>query len=596
MLSVFFLSFAGHTNEHVEIDKLAAEPGWHKLLHIQPNGRGAVKSASFWLAHNGRDNPAAELRATIDAFNVAPIPDTYHAQCRFPARYAWLKRHSPTRKMPVVVCPAVERFIQQSLPGDITLVLASGFMSSPGSLFGHTFLRIDPARKQAKLLNKTINFEAQTRGSRGVSYKIKGLFGGFNGRFSLLPFDKQVNRHSRKQLRDLWEWPLQLSNDEKRLLLLHFFEVQGVDFGYVFTLENCVTQLLALIEASKPELNLIEESGYTVMPMQTVQLLHAKTQLLGSPAFRPALDKRLRYQLNDLSPGEILTVQAIVAGKNEYDGHEYSPTRQARVLDTSYDLLRYQRTNELIDKPTFQQRTTPLLAQRRTLPSTNNPSYSQPELQPSLGQGRSRWRLGLKYDESGYQPLLSWRFVHHDLLDPRLANPRGTEVKALDIALSTQSRVQLESLQLFSLRSLPTRNSLIKPSSWQLSTGWRRNSQNKITAYADGGRGMSWGNHEHLFFGLGAGGLETSSSLQKGWRLAAGLQLGWLWTPTPNTGTLLELDARIGIAGDRQGSGRLSLSQHLQISQNLGLRGTAERRYEIQNYSNRFLLSLEWYF
>ena len=70
---------------------------WHALLHYRPRSlglgyRSEADGAPFFLASDGRDNPRAELLATLAAFfSDEPLPDTQMtAQCTFPARRLWL--------------------------------------------------------------------------------------------------------------------------------------------------------------------------------------------------------------------------------------------------------------------------------------------------------------------------------------------------------------------------------------------------------------------------------------------------------------------------------------------------------------------------
>ena len=74
------------------------------LLHYRPAFLGGVKStidsSNFFLATDGKTNPASELQATLDLFNGT---DT-NRQCFFPARYAFLKDNNLI-KSPFPICP-----------------------------------------------------------------------------------------------------------------------------------------------------------------------------------------------------------------------------------------------------------------------------------------------------------------------------------------------------------------------------------------------------------------------------------------------------------------------------------------------------------
>src|SRR5688572_4859 len=70
---------------------------WRALLHYRRASFGGWRSEAdglgFFLAGpRGRRDPAAELDATIAALLAASPAGDEHAQCRFPARWQWLKR------------------------------------------------------------------------------------------------------------------------------------------------------------------------------------------------------------------------------------------------------------------------------------------------------------------------------------------------------------------------------------------------------------------------------------------------------------------------------------------------------------------------
>lgn len=97
-----------------ERDGLAEHRRWIALGHYLPNligngWRGVIDSPGFFIAAEGKTDPAAELAATLRAFfaaDHATINDQ-HPQCAFPARYDWLKAKldfDPAR-LPDRACP-----------------------------------------------------------------------------------------------------------------------------------------------------------------------------------------------------------------------------------------------------------------------------------------------------------------------------------------------------------------------------------------------------------------------------------------------------------------------------------------------------------
>ncbi|MCI5166708.1 MAG: hypothetical protein D3903_11585, partial [Candidatus Electrothrix sp. GM3_4] len=121
--------------------QLAQHPAWLKLLHFN-GGQSEVLSNDFFLSPEGRHNPEAELRATIDAYSK-PWPadngDT-HARCRFPARYLWLSSQIPLPDYTPQPSQCIN-LSKWSLPEQvksISLFLVSGYLGNPASVFGHS--------------------------------------------------------------------------------------------------------------------------------------------------------------------------------------------------------------------------------------------------------------------------------------------------------------------------------------------------------------------------------------------------------------------------------------------------------------------------
>ena len=84
-----------------ELQQLAREKGlarertWEVLLHYKPDGAGVkslVSDTRFFHAPDGSGDPESELFATLASFFTGTVKeDEEHPQCRFVARYTWLR-------------------------------------------------------------------------------------------------------------------------------------------------------------------------------------------------------------------------------------------------------------------------------------------------------------------------------------------------------------------------------------------------------------------------------------------------------------------------------------------------------------------------
>ena len=91
---------------------------WLNLGHYKPGHRtGSWRShaddPAFFLSAQGREDPRAELQATLSAFAEPAQSGDEHAQCRFVARLVWLRSELDLGELPQPDCTAYREFRQQ---------------------------------------------------------------------------------------------------------------------------------------------------------------------------------------------------------------------------------------------------------------------------------------------------------------------------------------------------------------------------------------------------------------------------------------------------------------------------------------------------
>ena len=177
---------------------LADEREWHLLLHYRANLFGGFTSEQdepgFFLSPEGKTDPQTELDATLTQFFSPELVgrSKQPAQCAFVARSIWLKERLSIDpgQLPPMRCERFERWFEEFHAQSITLVFPSAFMNNPASMFGHTLLRIDQEGQtpQTRILAYTINFAADVPKDEGLAYPVRGIFGGYRGYFSTIPY------------------------------------------------------------------------------------------------------------------------------------------------------------------------------------------------------------------------------------------------------------------------------------------------------------------------------------------------------------------------------------------------------------------------
>ena len=255
---------------------LSKDRYWNILLHYKKTLFGVesvIDDPDFFLSENGKTDPEGELDALIRAFF-----DPAHAQdappiCRFFGRYTWVKEklQPDAEKIPVFHCESVEKLE----PRSATLVFPTYYLNNPASMFGHTFINIETGYSHI-LLTDAVNYAAYAGDAGGFKYAVYGMFGGFQGYFSILPYYKKIKEYSDIDQRDIWEYRLNLTPDELKKMLYHIWELEGIGTDYYFFDENCSYHLLFLLEAARPSLQLTDAYGLWVIPIDTVKDMKAQ--------------------------------------------------------------------------------------------------------------------------------------------------------------------------------------------------------------------------------------------------------------------------------------------------------------------------------
>ena len=310
---------AGHSNaselaqliQSATARKLSQSAQWRAFLHYKPtlgNGwRSQVDSPQFFMSSKGKVDPQAELNATLAAlFSVnAKPPLRLTAFCRFVARRYWLVEQlgSQADLLPDGDCPEFDRYVDYLQADSLTLIFPSAHPNSPSSALGHTLLRIDKKeqRAESRLLNMSINFAAEVPEEvSGAAYAIKGLSGGFQGKFRMLPYHMKLREYGQIENRDTWEYPLRLSKAQVDLVLRHAYEMLISHFDYFFFSENCSYHLLSLLEVANPEHSLTDNFGLWTIPVDTIRLLEEQ-YLVEEKRFVPSSIRQLRARRDTMT-------------------------------------------------------------------------------------------------------------------------------------------------------------------------------------------------------------------------------------------------------------------------------------------------------
>jgi len=598
---------------------LAERPMWQKLGHYVPNlvfsgVHGLVDNPQFYNAPDGKYNPQSELEATLASFysDIEESNEQQNPQCLFIARFAWLNHQLAfdQDRLPYQKCARYQKWYSALNPSGLSLIFASAYLNNPSSMYGHTLMRVDAKDQDehTRLLAYAINFAANTNESNGLMFAINGLFGGYPGAFSILPYYVKVREYSDFENRDLWEYQLNLSPEEMDRVLMHAWELGSTYFQYFFFDENCSYQLLSLLQVARPELNFTNQFQWWAIPADTLRVVTKQKDIVRKVVYRPSSATTAKHRLKQLADSERDIVRKLSIQDLKINDPMLSALpdeRAAAVLEASQDYVSYRRLTEKNDVVDSSMLARKLLKARSHL-NVISPSLEAPvpETHPDKGHGSSRLALGAGQSKSNNFQELQARATYHDIMDSDNGYIRGAQIESFSINLRHYDfgETRVERFALIDILSLSPRDEFFKPMSWKISAGWQRthslNGTEPLAFSMNGSAGGAWSNEENtsLWYALLDGSSQFNSNLGNGYALGAGASAGLVFDLRSSWRIHGYVRTLRYFLGQLDTSSTLGLEQRISLGKENAIRfDLALSSKLLQNY-NSFTLSLQHYF
>lgn len=597
--------------------RLADDRYWHLLLHYRKNLLAGYTSeeddAGFFLSPQGKTDPKAELDATLAKFFSSELVGRSRqpAQCAFIARYTWLKAKLSIDdlRLPPEPCERFREWYNGLNAQSITLIFPSAYMNNPSSMFGHTLLRVDQKgqTEQTRILAYTINYAAEVPPDAGISYAIKGLAGGYKGFFSTIPYYMKVQEYRDIENRDIWEYKLNLTDEQLHRLLMHAWELGNAYFDYFFFKENCSYHLLSLLEAANPDWHLTDQFVLWTVPADTVRLLTQQPGLVGDIVYRPARSTQIKQKRERLSSDERRQMREIVKDPSEIKSAafaQYPPIRQAFILDLASDYLRYRSVSDDSHAAEYRDRNRAVLTARSALRAKPDSEPIVPTTAPpEQGHKTSRAGVAVGWRNNEVFEEINLRAGYHDLLDPEKGYQPGAQIELGSVALRHYERsdqFRVERATLAKIISLSPMDTLFQSPSWKLNVGMDsiRHGGCKYcsSGIASGGIGASVESHligREIFFAFAEAESAYSHAYEENHRVGAGGSIGMLANMTDRWTLLLSSTYLKFPLGEKSDDWRLSFGQRYTLQQNLAFRLEFNHR---DHRDNELLFTVHAYF
>lgn len=567
---------------------LSGQRTWQVLLHYKPgrlaNNVSLIDDPHFFLAAEGKHDPDAELGATLEALFLPPSADApgEHVRCRFPARSRWLidALAIDPATLPPVTCGELDDALAHIAPQRAVLIFPGNHNNSPASMFGHTLISIEGAHR-SRLLSYAVNYAARTDESNGFAFALKGILGLYPGYYSLLPYYVKVREYNDLERRDIWEYDLALTPEEVERMALHIWELRDIASEYYFFDENCSYNLLFLLEAARPGLELTDAGRAWVIPIDTVRTI-ADAGLIKEVRYRPSKATRIAELARSMTATETELALDLLADRLSVAGlsaAELDREGQMRILDVALETTEFRYYRKELDQAAYQARSLELLRARSRLGQAGERYLELPDPgRPDRGHGSNRLAVGLGWRDDDLYQELRLRPAYHNLLDADQGYLAGSQIDFANLVLRyypERDQAALQAFDLIDIVSLSPRHAFFRPVSWKVSTGFVQRS------FADGddhliyrlnpGGGFTWGNERTMTYVLMETDALFSGRFRDSFALGLGGTAGLLVNPLPPWKVHLTARRLRYVAGEPHNGLELSLKQSWRLDANLGL-------------------------
>ncbi|MCP5162716.1 MAG: DUF4105 domain-containing protein [Hahellaceae bacterium] len=525
---------------------LANDPLWLALIHYYPatfsssGFKSYVDDAGFFLSVSGETDPQAELLTTINALFAAVTQPDEHAICRFPYRAKWIQEQLgiSANDFPDVSCTDYQQWREQVNAVKASLIFPAAYLNSPSSMFGHTLLRFDPADVDSgsDWLSWALNFGANINmEDNSLFYAYRGLAGGYPGVYNMMRYFEKIKEYNYMENRDMWEYQLNLTQDEVDRMLSHVWELKNINFDYYFLDENCSFRLLELLELVRPESRLIEKFPLATIPIDTVRAV-IEEEFVARRVFRPSEALVLNERIHGLNDDEKRLAKALAEDATLLDDEPFlslSDDRKGEVVQVAYSYARFEQRKVARDT-SMAKRSFQLLQALNKTPS--KPVSVPVPAAPDLGHKSSLLGVGGGYQDDRFYSRLTYRYNYHDLLDRIEGYQQGAAIMAgrLDYRHYEGGLGQLERLDVIDIFSLSDWNLFMHSPSWRVQAGYERvmvGEENRDGAYqVNAGVGLAVAPMAaSKIYSLAEARLEHTSIQKAFINTGVGARLGYLW-------------------------------------------------------------------
>lgn len=423
----------------------------------------------------------------------------------------------------MVTCPSYEAWSLNGSTESISIIFATGFLGNPASYYGHTLLKMNSHKSTSatKLEDVTVNYGAIVPPGEGaIPYLLKGVFGGYDAGFTHIQYYFHNHNYGENELRDLWEYEINLTPEELELVLGHAWEVLGERYTYYFAKRNCAYRLAELLEVVDG-IDIIPDNPFWIVPQALVQKVaqshKGDTPLVQNIVYHPSRQSRLYSKFSSLNTDQKKIVEQTVKDIEVLESDGFSGldvSDKQLVLDTLLDYYQYIRDADLLDQDINNTHYHKVLAKRYLIPVGENASPSDLKNSPHKGRKPSMINLGAVHNnEFGSGTSFLFRPAYYDALDADFGHIKNASLSMFETRLVVfDSDIKLRKLDFVNIESI---NNIVTGlpgdtgQAWKLQAGLEQQSlacESCLVAFLRGDMGHTYTINNQMVIGGYLGG------------------------------------------------------------------------------------------
>jgi hypothetical protein len=512
--------------------KLHDNQAWLSLLHIK-QGVPQIDDPRFILS-GANFTPKNELEKSLEFI----FEDSTAAKCRFPARFFLLNHYLGLKSFGLEEtedCTELQKYKNYVPYDQLNLIYASEVLASASSMMGHSFLNAKGANVNQTQVSHSISFFTELDSFNPAALIYDGLVSGMKGLFIVRPFKKDLKQYSQTEGRNVWSYSLKINDFHKNLIKLHIWELKDIEIEYLFQSYNCATLTLYILSIANPDL--VKEDLLFVSPLDVVKAA-SKHGMIENVGVELSDDWALKMLEQEIDPWVGKQIESMVLEHQNFTIENLDPKTQRIAVEYLSRLIDNKVVRLQLSESRYKELSNIVEVNRNDTLNFDLAQFKDPIKTPQ----DSMISASLVMDSENTGLDLSFLPASHYLYGDNRQYFSESELKIGELILRVESeseKVKIQSLTLYSFRSLVPSSKIVPKYSSNFHLGYRQilDSNLKENGFFDvsGGLGKTIKVHQDILL---FGNMDIGLALNK--------SNAFFYTE-PSTGAIIQLvgDAKI---------------------------------------------------